>query len=847
MIDSSSPQRPGADAFEEDLRAIFARGESDEVLIVALDKYQDCIESASDLSAACARRAIKVFGEFGRAEPAGFAWNLLVCAVAIERNWEQLVSDLAAAVDHSLETGASVGVGIAVQNAVGILRSQSDAREHLPRIVAIAERFFARFPDPDVHVDMLCDVAISYAAFRAFQPAYRAAGRAEFIAKDDKSLPLRARALETGFTVALEEDDFETALKWGKTLFKMYRYVKGGAPFRFIGNYAMALMNTGKYSTAIRMYERALKGPALPPLEEGALLVNLSVCYRKEGRHDDAARALERVRGAGAGNPELEIELELVSANNAAALGDGREVLVRTRAAAERMSAYLASATRLHYRRGMREAFLPRIEKLLLSIPAEGDADDLIAIVAECRSGLASDWLGLREWTRDVLSNNSIAAEDRAALEEAMDAIRNFGAPFLYGFREKYDDALDALPEMGTQPWDAFANVLVRLSERGIKDPYQHASGRRLTELLRRQVARGAWIFVAICPGGDHILVIGSGRYRRIALPAELLKNWWIGLDEYCAQRISRVELAGTIKSAVEGIQAALASAFDDACASAIREFWFLPNALDAIPFHAAALAHARVRDRMKAGELQVWCAPILYPGDERSLELRAALAVLEPAGNLPLAKAELNGVRTNLPDARLTEIFADAVVDFGQAMVNTDLLLVASHAVPLSRFTDPFFASMGGGQVSHCISFASLQYEAERWPCQVAILNACHSGASKAGNYQRNFKTHDLASYPVALMLNRRAAVAAAAWPTLESASCLFTHLFLQRIRKEGVGTAFAQAMAVMSSMSGSEANGLMRNAGVPNEDLKRDAVIEDMLHHPYCYGTFQLYGLFH
>lgn len=847
MTGKEKPGPPGPDEFYADLSSRIAAGEADEALIERLDFLFDLLSVDPGLACDFADRALNVFSEHERHEPLGFALNLLVCALCSMGALSQVNEVLARAVEHAIETQSMVGAALALENAIGFLAESVTASEYLVPAVLTARRFFGEFPDPEKHVEFLASAARSFATFKAFPSAYRAAGDAERLAHEEKSTELLLTAWGAAFFVAMAEPDYEFAMKVGKRVLKVRKKVGLESPLNFRMNVALAAMNLGRTKFAIAEFEGALQDKEVSDSMRAALLVNLSACYRRAGKVKKSSAAMAEARrfGAKSSDPEQVIELELVAAANAKAGKDAPEVLRCVARAAQNLRGFLSLANRLHYRRGMREGYVRRIESLLLSVPPMGPAEEIVPIIAECRCGLVSDWLGLLRWVQGVEANSAVPSADKAALAQAIARIQNFGAPFLYGYREKYDDALD-IPVWGTQPWDDFAAIQDRLRRHGVGEPYADASGDRLAELLSSKLAQGAWLFVAICPGLDHLVVLGGGTYRLVSLPQHSIREYLVELYRCATGEPDRLALAKRILEVRSQAGAALSESLDAACTAEATEYRYLPNALNAIPFNAIVLGHEASRERMKAGRIELWNSPVVFPRDNVEPQYGSIVGVTLEGEGLRLAAAELTSVRETLNPTKFTAVDAKDFEGFGVAMRDADVLLVATHGVPVSAFTDPNFSALGGAHSEHCISFDSVQAEAARWPCHLVILDACHSAAGGAWNLQGPFLTPDLASYPVLFLLNRRAVVIGTAWATFEKASYLLMKLLIWRLRERPVGQAFAEALATLVSMPGSEANQMLQEAGMHLEGLLPDASMEQMLQDPYCHGTFQLHGLY-
>lgn len=841
--------------FENYLRQRLQDKVSDDELD-ALDDYlgERCANGEAEAVVACLKCAIPMYNEFKRTWAEAYALNTLIFALGELHDITGMTEVLCRAVDYTIEEKTAEAGYSALNNALSLISRKGWASEHLPPIVAQGIRIFAVFPDPYRHVQMLITVAQTYSNYGAFQSAYRALADAEKLARTYSDPKLLANVLDAEVCVASLEPDAKFAIKVGTEAVRLTNMIGLEPSFALRNNLAVAAMNEGDLAIAIPEWEKILEGGGIDEHDRCAILVNLSVCYRRSRKIEQADEALGNARllFPENGDPEQGLEMELVAAANAS-VNDYAETMIDCLiSAVDHLRRLVSTANRLHYRRGIRERYVPRIERLLCSAPPRGRSTKVLKIIAECRCGTVSDWLSLLDWVESACSNPEVNEADKSALKNCIEQITSLGAPFLMGFREKYDDSLEFGPYKA--PWNTFNMLQERLQHLyGLPQPFARAIGESVEALLHEKCLSGAWLFISVNASDSHMLVLRSDEYEIIKSPHRETAEYKSSLFRYVAGEISRREFCDCIQH----VHAVLRNSFDSvlsaACENNVNCYIHMPDRNDMIPFTAIVLGHGQSRLRMASGELEVWTCPVAYRGSSANLEWHRVVGVSAEYDIPLLANAEFEIVqRLFNPSEFIRMRFGEDKEHFSEVMDSADVLVVATHGIPISIYTDPYYSSLGGPNLTHLISFDYLQRHTSKWPCGFVMLNACYSAATKAGNYQQSFKTPELASYPILFLLNRKAVVTGAIWPTLEKASFIFTHLFLENLQNGcRIGQAFSIAVAQLSSMEGAEAAEILSSIDPGQTNDSGEAVclsetLESMLHHPYCHGTFQIYRLF-
>jgi hypothetical protein len=800
---------------------------------------------------ACAEIAVSILSKAKRPEPLAYALNTLIGVLADHGDLSGASKQLQRLVAHSIRHDTP----LAAESAIANIRNRLGTRvplDYVPIFLRTILRLYVHYQQTDDMILTLVQAADIYSTYGAFQPAYRALSDAEVIARKAKNHRLLAQVLGMASSVALLEGDHKFAVKVGKRALSIEKKQGLEAQQHIAVNLATAAMQLEKHKDALKVYVDLL--PKLTENADGRLgtLVNMSVCHRKLGNVAEADRLIVEARAFVSEVPQLLeeteflLELELVASANALAGGDGKRAASCLNAAVKHLDKWISSADRLHYRRGVRERYIRRLEAMLCSLPNDGAAADVIPIVAFCRTNQLSDWLHVLQWVEDL--SLLLTTAEKNQLEEVIGILTGYGAPFLFGMREKYDDAFEP-PEMGS-PWKRFSELTNLLSRKyGFRKPFDNANLEGTSKLLSDRLQRGHGILVNMLPAAGKAMLLLGDKYVLATLPKGETYEFFRDLTRHRQNEISTKGFAATVAR----YQAALLQSFDQILsrlvASSCRSVLFFPDRVDLTPINLVFIANAPLRERMALGTLETRTVLAIFPGAEEKETLSRPLAVLAESTNLQLPKAEVHRVFAlmEVPGRLLT---SPTTEQFCEAMSQADVLVVAQHGVSIGLFKDPHFAKLGSVDSQHDISLAEVQAKAYRWPHSLVVLGTCHSGGMVSRNYEKEFYSHEQVGFQAVFLTNRRCSVIAATWAIFDRYHFLFSSLFFEQVRVLGAAQALGTTLAKLTGMSAADAIKLF--GSIEPEDLRHEILattseknLEAMKAAPLCYGAYQTYGL--
>lgn len=801
----------------------------------------------------CATIAIELLRVPSRPWPVAYAMNTLVVAYMQRGDIAKARMALSELINHSIEHNTPQAGLSGIDNVRKRMRGLAPA-DYLMHLMADMVRFYEHFGLIDDAISTILSVATFLGDYGAFQPAYHALADAERLARDFRDAMQLARVLETEASIALLEGDHEFGNKVAGMAADIYRELKVGLPNRLVLNQATSAMQSGKYEEALDGFLRFAQSHLADSTPHWLpTRINMSVCLRNLGDVDGADDQIRKARNDAIGMDDIDreqlVELELVAAANAKAGNRFPEVALCVSEAAKFLDQALSTADKLHYRRALRERYISRMESLLCSLPDKGAVGDVIEILACTRGNQLTDWLHLLDWGDEV--SQLLDDEDRAKLNECIARLANFGAPYLQGYREKYNDPLahGLMPD----PWREFSEFAAELCKtHGFRHPLSASCLTNAANLISQRLREGFAFIASFLSTGKAILLIGES-YHFCGVPVEETLAFGEKLHGHRQATTSRQEFDLVLRQYQAALHASFKALLPRLDTDACRGVIFLPDRWDLFPINLLMVGDEPVRARMVRGDFDVRTCVALYPRHAKHENLRTSLALVEEPSNLRLAKAQFESF-CSLVGLNGRTIENAGSSDVVKSMSTIDALIMAQHGISIGLFVDPTFANTSGvGHEKDAVYFDAIQESAYRSSYRLVMLSACHSGTLVSRNAQREFKSHELAGYPSLLLTNRRCVVTGSAWATLDRFDYLLSTRFAIELKSGcDLARAFSIALAAIVDMPASEAMDLFDH--LPDPDLRvqmnpgtsaEAQRVANLRRQPFCYGAYQVYTL--
>lgn len=832
-----------ASNFEKVIREAIDVGVSDSELDEVDDRLIANLDSGEpDIHAiiACCERLLNIYAEYNKDELRAFTFSTLVAAHIRNDDIASTISAMEMGVKFSLDVKApNPGYSI-VKNALPYLMCSDVAVDTKLTTLAVCTKFLAEYMLHEELIKAYINAAYIFAENGAYPAAYRVLEDAEAAAENIQGGTATIEVLSVRVGIVLQEGAPEPCLKIGHEVIKTIEEKGLTAPIDLLANVATAYQRYEAPEKAIELYEQIFdKVKASQPSNMTKLAANLSICRRKMGDIEGALREESVAREYSefaAEDKESLLELELVTAVNHVANDDHEIVMSSLASSAQLLDQIMSKSLRLNYRRGWRQRFVNRIEPIICALPTSGVVQDLLGPLAVCRSNAVSDWMHFLDWAKEVSSNPAVPGEKKAELENYVSRLKDLGTPFIYEYYEKYDDPFQrmAIPS----PWGCLSTLVEDLvTSYGLARPYDDALIDKKIILFKERLAEGNVLVLWL---RSSLLFIRGESYYRYELGRADEKSFFEKLISYRFNSVTMREMAEAIAEISNRLTDALESADNVLKFPGNCQFIYMPDAFDRL-----SLVPSFVKRGSTDWGLRV--APILYKRSCTEVLIERIVGIPDNPGELLLAEAELNHISKIFDQAVCTFVDKTDEESFLKAMKTADALVITTHGFPLANFKDPYFASLGGPNIRHVINTATIQREFINLPYSLVLINSCHGTSSLPKG-----PSYDMVSFPILMLMNKKSSVIASSWKTLDKISYLFSHVLFEMIKKNpGIDSAYMEALLKLATMDGDQAFDIL--TGIEDEKIREIIItgsskenLNQMLHHPYCYGTFQLYTLF-
>lgn len=693
---------------------------------------------------------------------------------------ESTVLELA---DDILASGDSYGVGV----------------DQRPRVMAEVARLLQRYGHEEKVVVLYLEAAKIYSGHGATQPAYRCLHDAEILAHSLRSLELIAQCYSTALIVACEENDYPFGITAGEKALSVYQELAVEPPPELFGNLGVACMNTGDEEKAIDYCKMALASSRCTLGLSVSVLGNLSICLRRCGRLADAEAVLAQAEAAI--SPEGQsvegiLEVCLSGSKLAAANIDAPKLARRLSDAARHLDDVLSNALRLHHRRGIRTRYICRIERLIRDLPSKGNAMDVLLPLLAVRGNAMGDWLTILSWASKVARSRLASESLIERLNRILLQISAVGAPHLYGFREKWDDAWSAYNSVGL--WDELSNIAAMLHSEAIGRPLDLASVESQSELCRSRL-NGGHCLMMMTYAGETVLLwyfIG-GEYRRMELPLEPIKEWHVAQLKYAQQFISQSQFISELDSLISALAPVLDPVFAEVADAGCKSIRFIEDCFNDVPLIEFALRNSELSARMSDGHFEVRTVPALIECSKDNGPISSTIAIVDPQEDLLLASFEAKAFTQSAGLSPAVSLAKGDESSLEEVLQGYDALVVSTHGHSIKFFSDAYFAQLGTPENPHLLSVRALQVAAPILQLRLVLMNTCFSGTRSTRNFQTSFRTSDSVALPNLFLLNRRAIALAGSWKSSDTACFVLTYLVGEGL-KRGFSPSAALARAI-------------------------------------------------
>lgn len=442
--------------------------------------------------------------------------------------------------------------------------------------------------------------------------------------------------------ICIVSEDHASAIEVWNKLLENCEEVGISPPDTSILNYATLLMQLDKFDDAIGLYLAILSCEDFEVKRRAVISGNISAFYREKGDRNAASKYMHDARkileelGDDSFDDDFLLEIELIDAKNNVFYGDQDALVKCLSSFAFRMNETLRNIFKIHYRRGVRSRYVGRFEHLIASIAETGSAEDIIPLLALSRVNQSTDWLSILKWKEDISS--IVSHDELMQLSETIDRLASYGAPHLYGFAEKYGNALYGNNNV---PWDSFIAQAEGLRFKyNIKSPYHYTSKEYISTLLFDRIKEGNALIFDFSASQSKLIAISDGRYIMKNIPEKEGWGFFFELNKFRGGNNNRTDFRQALINyqtiLIDNLTKSIAILENSSCGVI-----FFPSKMDSLPLNTLLIGNEKIRNKILLGDFEIRSCLCLHPKGE-SYEIHSCLGMIESVTNLEYDKAEI-------------------------------------------------------------------------------------------------------------------------------------------------------------------------------------------------------------
>lgn len=849
-----------SEEYEQRLSLALRTGEASPALLNSLDDaLLDASTSEPEAVEKACRTNLRLLGDDYIVER-GWTFNTLSVSLAVQGKAAEFIECLRLGLQFAIDNEmASTGKSLC-KNSGNAFKPEVLGRDNCIEVFKLRYHFYLACEEWTLAIKELLPAAFYFSSFGAFPAAYRAIREAQNIARAHSLFAEQVHILEAHAIVAREDGDLPSARDHFEKAINLLNAIGQPVPAHLRVNLATTKMNLESFDEALREFTDVLSdanasSDVTASVRHG-ILINVSVCQREL---KDLAGAEATIKSVLSEIPEFEVE-NRIEANLVAARTFRRNDTARMQThlveAVKQLEQTFGNCVgRPHYRSGVRGQFLSRVKRLLFEFPDQGEASGVIDVLAFMRQSVLVEWASLLDWQDSVGNSPVIDGALRQQLRTSFEKVVQTGAPILFWYHEKYDDPFED-PEghdvsSRTQRWNDFNICLKNIERQCGLAPYAGASVAAIANRFTLTLANEVLLFVVFAGESWRFISLCGDRYWNADIPAELVYSFKQELHRDQKGALNHSGISRAISALQSVIGKALKGVFAIIAKSSNRGIVILADHLSVdLPIIGAIVANPALRSRLGDGTLTVRCSPIAY--ERKPVDtINSYFGIWDSRSELLSPHEELTA------SARLLRVSRSTILDLANGSLDSsrgelaraDMIQIATHGEPLSKFTDPHFAELSGTGRAFC--FEEIQRSFWQYNYQMAIVNVCYASDPTIQRMGEPMKTDDIIGYPSMLLLNRRSRVIAPLWGTFDIVGFIMSYFFAEGLSQDhSSSVAYSMAVARMFDITREELLSTLAKIEDPTlreQKLQQFGRSKDPhpLQHPYCYGAYALHTM--
>ena len=818
----------------------------------------------------------------------GYTFNTILAAYTQLRDSSNILEIFKQSIEYVIDNNlVLVGESIVKNIWLAVERKCFNKDEYL-ELLNVEVSFFRHFKKFDECIDRMLKAANIFLSVGAFQSAYRILSEAKAVALENKLINRQTEILENVALVAFFENDFNYAEIYFKKAIELFKFLKKDIPKTLLFNLATAKMNINKNSEAMRLFRYLYKSNMISMGLNLKCLLNMAICERKSGNLKEAVIYINNVLESFQEIESLEekIELCLTAAKIFQLSNQHIKSIQYTKKAVYIIEEQLNEYSRLHYRRGIRENYIKRFRDIIVNFPSNGDIDTILEVIIFTKLNIYSDWFSFLNWYERVLERMDLPEVIKDEITENLQKLMNFGAPVLYGFREKYDDPFETplnthsfLKEAAYHiPWQNL-NLTIKkvLKHTKMNTPYQDSKVDVLAEIVRKKLSDKSYLlFFYTTKDYIYIIRLFEQKYIMYKFSSKIVLDFTDKLEDYRNKKLGFDKFVRQLNKFTKFLDDNLKEIFKDILDCKPKKIIILNNQFTiSIPIIGCLISNDDTRDFLKK-EVEILCCPVLFPSLNKEILYNNFVGIVQDNSDLQLAESEIKNImnilkpsnpdilyidNTDPDDYKRTLKKSDDFIrtlknaqkkseDLIQTIKKADIIHFSTHGTPIGNFTDPSFASIPGTMSDNNLSFDMIQSHIWTFKYNSVFLNICDSHDIANHNLFKFFDTNEMISYSSTFLLNRKSSIISTLWSVKDILSFFYSYLYYKNLAL-GLKPSYAYLKATIGLYELNKNECLNILDSIENEILrnKKKNIMKNCPAHPfrniYSYGAYTISGL--
>jgi len=817
----------GPEYFRSFIQGKFLEGISSKHFDELISHLEDLPETEPELSLELSEILLDVVPVDDYTDPSyrGMTWYFRILSLLYKPDPEVLLKNIAQALDYLESAPVNTIYGFMIcHNAKIKISPDVLGEDNLLLFYKRCADYFKNIGEYKEALKFMLSAASIFSKHGAYQSAERLLHDAEELSGQHDQIEMQAGVGYAIAQSAIDQHDHVRAENIFETLFECLGEAGVAVPDLQVFNLAMVKMRLDKTAEAMSMFAE-IKERAEP---ESYLLFttsfHLAICQKDLGDlvgaeesfvsiSDTAGKiVLDLSENFDSELNDLLIEHDLVKALVLATNGKFAVAERDLIKAFERIELGLDLTVRPHYRKRIRSQYNNRILEVVELIWRHSNAEALLPILIGLKKNTQSDWLSILEWIDYVQSMPEIDPADKNKLDDILTRLQRHSGMIIGPYQEKYDDPFEwasktdsLLSDSGDYtsnlPWQDFALFSVEVIHRYGLKPVYHFSRIDLlsTRLQKKVLEKQVLLFVFLTPSGYTSYIFSDKSIFRESLEFYHFKRYDKDLWDYRGNKIDWTDFARSFNGVVDFIDEQLTVIWNLLQLNTRTGLCIFSGVFDSyFPLPQACLANKVILERLGKGDFTVAQCPVMFPQKQVERNIERADILVNTHHQLALFEPEANTVVARFTNSNLRYVSNDSEVRTAlEESIEADLVHIITHGIPISRFANPFYASLAGGTFS-LGALKSLNSARS----QLYFIGACNAADTANPSAGVIIPTNEIVGYITILMQNRTAKVIGSKWPILDRVGFVFANIFYVLLAETGdIHKAYGQTIYKMAT----------------------------------------------